>query len=421
MGPELDDPALEEVLAKFPSRKREIYSEGLVTTLDLKKHSICTGFIKAENVPLKPEDKPRVIQFRDPAFLAHMLSTMKPLEHAFYHNRYCFNTVQALTCAKGMDPLMRMEALLGIVRRLDQPTYIGLDGSAFDAHVSPGALKAEWKFYETALIAARYDPVSIRKLKAMGKCQLSNKVRFRTDDGFASYKVEGNRMSGDLNTGLGNSVLMSLFVTTLMMEWKIPDTDWGMLDDGDDCAVFVSMKYAHLFTTPAIRAFFANFSQDMKVEKVAIVSVDNMEPIEFCQASPVLVNGSWRLIRNPKKVYNGYKMQPVYYRSIDEAKRFWKTIASPELIYASGVPVLEEMFRMFHRLSGDAKPLDAVSRRFWLRQIDALPIEASLGVEPSTRASFAKAFGYTELQQLQMEQTFALWMPKDLPTAWEDD
>lgn len=417
MGPELDEQGIAEVLKRFPTRKREIYAQALTVELDLPKHAKCTGFIKAENVEMKAADKPRVIQFRNPTFLSHMLSALKPLEHAFYHNRWCFNSFQKHTCAKGFDPLERMEILEEMVTSLIDPYVVGLDGSAFDAHVSQGALKAEWKFYGRAFKQAGYHPSTIQKLRRMGRCQLRNKVYFRCDDGLAHYVVEGNRMSGDLNTGLGNSVLQSGFIAAVMMLLGIPESDWRMLVDGDDAVLMVSGKYVDRIQGNALQEAFALFSQEVKVEGLSKVSLDNMEVIEFCQARPVRYQGGWRLVRNPMKVYNGYKQQCLYYNTIQDARRFMATIAGPEMIYCVDTPILEELFACFHRLGQGAKHLKAVSDRYWLKNAERCRTVELGEISWQTRMSFEKAFGFSVLEQLQIEQELAAWQVSDLQAA----
>jgi hypothetical protein len=302
-----------------------------------------------------------------------------------------------------------------MVTEVEEPFFIGLDGSAFDAHVVPGALKAEWEFYRRALRSAGYAPSVVNKFMAMGRCQLRNKVRVRCDDGFVSYTVEGNRMSGDLNTGLGNSVLQSGFIASVMAECNVPDQNWRMLVDGDDAVLIVSRKY--LPSSARIRELFGYFSQDVKMEGPFDLSSGELERIDFCQCRPVCVDGEWRLIRDPYKVYNCYKMQPVYFRTREEARRFFATVAPPEMIYASGVPVQEALFRMFHRLAGDSKPLESVSRRFWLRNAGRSNVGHADRIAWSTRESFAKAFGIGVLEQLQLEHELDLLDVGDLAAA----
>ncbi len=410
-----------DALRRFPEKKRQLYMEGYDTTLDLNRHGRITGFIKQENVPYKPADKPRVIQFRNPVFLAHMLDFYKPLEHAIYTVPKLWNTQQLQsTCAKGMNVVQRMRCLESFVSDLEDAHVVGLDGSAFDAHVVRKALKAEWKFYLEAMRVAGWSEDIIRKARRMGERQEINKCYANVDDGVVKYKVTGNRMSGDLNTGCGNSVLQQWYIATAMTELHVPEKHWRMLVDGDDAVLMVSGKYTHLL--PQLPAIFSSFSQDVKMTEVVRVDHDNMEPIEFCQAQPVRVAGEWRLVRNPKKVYNGYASVNIYYRSLEEARRYWATISQPEMIFARGVPVLHHFFEAMHRLSQDSKPLDSVARRWWYRNIMANQDEfPDIGhIEVSTRLSFYKAFGISMSDQAFMETGMAALQEEHLLTRPED-
>lgn len=419
--PEFDMDRLSDELKKFPPKKREVYTQGLQIKLDLKEHSRINGFLKCENVPYKPTtetkigDKPRMIMARHPVFLSHLLTAMKPLEHAFYHGRWLFNEHQKHTCAKSMDPLKRMEALMEMVEELSCPVVIGLDGSAFDAHVTEGALKAEWKFYEKVWKGAGYSPARIRELVRMGKAQLRNKVFIRTDDGVVKATVLGNRMSGDLNTGLGNSVLQSAFIAAAMKKCGVPQKHWRMLVDGDDAVLMVSGEYR--FVAELIPGIFESFSQEVKVDYVEDITLDTLEKIEFCQSRPVRVGDSWRLVRSPYKVYNGYKMVNLWYRTQQEVAQFMATVAPAELIMASGIPVHEALFKCMHRISGDAKPAEVISRRFWLKQchrVEAL-IPHSADITLAARSSYARAFGISIAQQLMIESELNAWEKTDLP------
>lgn len=420
--PEFDLKRLEEELKKFPPKKRELYRNGLDVDLDLNVHSRINGFVKCENVPYKATtsekvgDKPRMIMARHPVFLSHLLTAMKPLEHAFYHGRWLFNKYQKHTCAKSMDPLKRMEVLLEMVRSLDRPVVLGLDGSAFDAHVTQGALKAEWRFYEKVWRGAGYSPARIRELKRMGKAQLFNRIFVRTDDGIVKAKVAGNRMSGDLNTGLGNSVLQSLYIAAVMKKRGVPEKHWRMLVDGDDAVLMVSGEYS--FVAEHIQSDFEGFSQEVKVDYVSPVDESSMEVIEFCQARPIKIGDGWRLVRNPYKVYNGYKMVNLWYRTQEEVKRFCATVAPAELIMAAGIPVHQALFQCMHRLSGDARPAEVISRRFWLRQCTSLGVSVPVDqvISLPTRFSYERAFGISIATQLRLESQLDAWEPSDLPS-----
>lgn len=419
VGPEYGPSEMDECLKRFPPVKRELYSKALKSPFTASMARV-TAFIKEENVPYKPADKPRLIQFRDPGFLAHLLSALKPVEHAFYHGRYLFNRYQKHTCAKGMNSLVRMKTLEGMVSDLEKPFVVDLDGSAFDAHVVKEALKVEWRFYTDVMTKAGYGKGTINKMDRMGRLQQRNKVFCRCDDGIVKYVVEGNRMSGDLNTGLGNSVLQSIFIATAMADLHIPERHWRMLVDGDDAVLMVSEKYVP--NLAGLVASFASFSQEVKMGTPMEVTLKTMEVIDFCQSRPVWVAPyGWRLLRNPYKVYNGYKMVNIWYRSLEEAQRFWATVAPAEQIYSRGVPIHQDLFALFHRLSGSAQPLDIVARRFWIRNCwsvaNSIPDDTSVSWE--TRDSYARAFGISVADQLSIEDELQSWSLSHLPPHWQ--
>jgi hypothetical protein len=189
-----------------------------------------------------------------------------------------------------------------------------------------------------------------------------------------------------------------------MKHLQIPERAWRMLVDGDDAVLVVEHDYVG--RCQSLPGIFSGFSQEVKVTEASRVSLDRMEVIEFCQSRPVLVGDRWRIIRNPYKVYNGYKQQVLYYMDIHFLKRFLGTIAGPEGIYARGVPVHQELFRALGRLAGAKfELLESVQRRFWIRHChsirDKIPESDVTWV---TRLSYERAFGIGPLMQIQIEE-----------------
>lgn len=408
----------EESLRKFPPRKRELYrnarNEEWTTAM-----SGVTGFVKDEWCPVKPGKffKPRAIQFRDPRYLAHSMEYFEPIEHAFYRGRYLFNRHQKYTCAKGANPHNRIGYIRRLVSELEGCHVVGLDGSAFDAHVVPAALRAEWKFYCLAAQGAGWSPDLIRKMNLMGKQQLRNKCYARLKDGTIKYKVDGNRMSGDKNTGLGNSVLQSCYVAASMDALGIEEGRWRMYVDGDDALLFVSGSEVHKLTETvvvggvrmrALEAVFTRFSQEVKMEEPLPVDADNLENIEFCQARPVRVNGRWRLVRSPLKVYNTYFRSRSWFSTVSSAQRYFATVCPPEMIINADVPVLDAMFRQMYKLAS-GKPIESVARNFWRRTVEWSSLkhyEPRGVIDTDTRLSFEKAFGMSPFEQFMIEEEF---------------
>jgi hypothetical protein len=393
-----------EVLRNFPSAKRQLYEDALHKSCEPWRN-LCTAFVKDEWTKVKTGKlwKPRVIQFRKPEYLAHMLSVYKPIEHAFYHGRWLFNRAQKYTCAKGANPHQRVNYLRKLVSELRDPVVVDLDGSAFDAHVSVGALNAEWRFYLLAAETAGWPKEALDRLRLYAASQQRNKCQARCRDGFVKYKVVGNRMSGDLNTGNGNSVLQSCFIASAMRHLNIPDQAYRMYVDGDDAVLLCEREYKDRLV--ALPKIFEGFSQELKVGAVLDISVDGMENLEFCQARPVCVNGQWRMVRNPDKVINCYMRSFRWSKTDDLFKRYFAGIAAPEMIINADVPILDRYFSVLHELSGDARPLTSVGFNYWRRTVSESQLSDYVrsGISWGTRESFAKAFGIDPAAQILAE------------------
>lgn len=405
MGQPLDQHGLEEVLGKFPTTKRKLYEEALHKSCEPWRN-LCTAFVKDEWTKVKVGKlwKPRVIQFRRPEYLAHLLSVYKPIEHAFYHGRWLFNKFQKYTCAKGANPHQRVNYLRKLVLELRDPVVVDLDGSAFDAHVSVGALEAEWRFYMLAAEAACWPKEAIDRLRLYGISQLRNRCQARCRDGFVRYRVNGNRMSGDLNTGNGNSVLQSCFIAASMKHLGIPDEAYRMYVDGDDAVLIVEREYKDRLSR--LTSIFAGFSQELKVGQVMAISPDSMESLEFCQSRPVCVNGRWRMVRNPEKVINCYMRSFRWSKDDKLLRRYFASVAPPEMIINADVPILDRYFQVLHDASCSEKPLDSVGFNYWRRTVadSELAHYVRCGVSSGTRESFAKAFGISVADQILAEQ-----------------
>jgi hypothetical protein len=402
IGHPLTEAELEAELRKFPENKRRLYRDALSTPLEsVRSAARVTGFIKDEWTPVKPGKrwKPRAIQFRNPLFLAHFMRYYKPYEHAFYHGRYVFNTCQKFTCAKGFNPHQRAQYIEQLVSELDNCHVIDLDGSAFDGHVCPTALDTERLFFTSAV---RHWRDSDRSYAASFlAAQVVNRCWCRAPDGTVRYTVRGNRMSGDLNTGCGNSTLQSLYIAYCMELLNIDDSRWRMFVDGDDALLFVAGSCA-AEVAAALPKLFSHFNQEVKIGGCHPVDSENLEPIEFCQARMVRVAGSWRLVRNPYKVINCYSRTFRWSQNEYLMRRYFATIAPPEMIINNGVPVLHKYFESVYNLSDGAKELPSVARNYWRR--NAVGDAFCESVDESTRLSFAMAFGISPEEQVWIEQ-----------------
>jgi hypothetical protein len=97
-------------------------------------------------------------------------------------------------------------------------------------------------------------------------------------------------MSGDMNTGLGNCLLMCAMIWSYFRNrCKIE-----LINNGDDCVVF--LEAADLHHTQDIPAWFTDMGYTMKIEP----PVYELEHVEFCQTRPVFDGNAYRMVRDPK-------------------------------------------------------------------------------------------------------------------------
>jgi len=236
-------------------------------------------FVKAEktNLTVKPDPVPRVIQPRDPRYNVEVGRFLKPIEHKIY---------------EAVDDLFGGPTIFSAYNAYEQarlirekwdsyahPVCVGLDAKRFDQHVSKQALEFEHSFYR--LIFGRSE------LTQLLDWQVHNRGVARARDGWFSYQKTGGRASGDMNTSLGNKLLMCLMCKSYM---DAKPFGISLVNNGDDCLLILDR--ANLGLLDDLDQWFGEFGFKLTMETPVV----NFEHIEFCQTSPVYSNGVWRMV-----------------------------------------------------------------------------------------------------------------------------
>lgn len=129
------------------------------------------------------------------------------------------------------------------------------------------------------------------ELAKLLKWQLYNRGYVNNTDGRIRYTTNGCRMSGDMNTALGNCIIMCAMVWTYFKDKGI---HVSLANNGDDCVVIMeSHEYDGL---PDLPCWFEGMGFTMKVEE----PVYEFESIVFCQTQPVYDGVGWRMVRDPR-------------------------------------------------------------------------------------------------------------------------
>lgn len=392
----------------YTGRRRERYLIGAKKYIEegiKKSDADISMFVKDERIalnPNKPRPDPRAIQFRGAKYCVALGRHLKPLEHQIYELKGDGKYLPATRLiGKGLSQGQRCMLLRAKWLSIPTPVCVSLDAARFDMHCDSDLLEVEHEFYKMC----NSDP----EFATLLRYQLHN--RGRTREGM-KYKVKGKRMSGDMNTALGNCVLMILMVCTVCRRLNIK---YEIMDDGDDCLLLVSRSDLDL-VLEKVHGEFLRFGHEIKVENIAY----DFESIVWCQCSPINVHAdTWTLVRNPWKVMmnalGGSKWvhMPLWLR-----QALCNTIGTAELVLNLGVPVLQEYALALMRnagtdtILGDAHA-DVLSIRV-RRELKAMNKKNLSKHDPKpitdeSRLSFVKAFGVSVHEQHVLEARLREW------------
>lgn len=380
----------------YNGRRKRIY-EAAVQSLGERaverKDSFLTTFVKAEkiNFSAKPDPAPRVIQPRNVRYNVRVGQYLRPLEHHMYHA--VDKIWKGPTIMKGYS----VEQLGGIVEQawgeFVSPCAIGFDMKRFDQHVSRSALEWEHSLY---LPVFDNDP-DLQRLLAW---QISNKGWGRASDGSIKYSVDGCRMSGDMNTAMGNCLLACAIV------WKFCH-DQGikarLLNNGDDCVLIAERECA-----AAIEAGIERHWLKFGFQCVTEPTVYKLEHIEFCQMSPVFDGSKYVMVRNPhiSLAKDSFSIGP--FNTIAGAQKWMDAVGKCGLSIAGGMPVLQSYYRMLarHGANSGGKVEKDVAFASGFYNLARLSNRAEGVVSEESRVSFYTAFGISPDVQTALESHY---------------
>jgi hypothetical protein len=250
---------LHEVALHYGGGKRARYERAAADVLAnglTPRDARITCFVKFEklNSESKTNPDPRAIQFRDPRYGVSLARFLKPMEPHLYQLCGDGRTLPSTrVIGKGLSQVERAMLLRAKMASFASPVVVSLDASRFDQHVDIHLLRIEHSFY-------RHMASNAPELSRLLSWQLYN--RGSTHSG-VQYRTRGKRMSGDMNTALGNCILMVLMVSTFMRGHR-----YDILDDGDDCLLICESGLLP-WVLENVQDTFLQFGMEIKVEKVA--------------------------------------------------------------------------------------------------------------------------------------------------------
>lgn len=378
---------VDQFLGHYRGQKRRRYvaaAQSLESKPVIRADSYPSVFLKAEKwIEAKPG---RLISARSPRYNLEVGRYLLPLEPRMY--KAIDGVWGSATIMKGYTPERRAAVVAGHWGSFSQPVAVGMDFSKFDQHISQDALRFEHSIYLQTFGGDEH-------LKQLLSWQLHNRCFANVVDGVVRYETSGGRMSGDMNTAMGNCIISAGLLHAYCMEHGIAAR---AIVDGDDSVLF--LEQAQLPTLlGGIEAWMKARGFHLTIEEPAY----EISGVEFCQCR-YLATEPPTMVRNPFKAITQ-----------DHAWVEDKSIAWAEVLAATGlgglalygnVPVLGAYYDMLARTTKvSQRTLARLDfRSTWLR-------DASFDgryVEPSERAryEFWRTWGMSPGEQRAHEANF---------------
>nr|UUW21101.1 MAG: RNA-dependent RNA polymerase [Sanya tombus-like virus 5] len=384
--------AQDDYPALYTGRKRAVYErarDSLTTRPVHPRDAWVSTFVKAEKINLdkKPDPAPRVIQPSSPRYNLALGCYLKPFEKEMcraFAREFGYDVI-----VKGFNADKVGDIIATHWGSFNDPVAVGLDASRFDQHVSIDALRFEHGYYNAVFRSPELKRLLGWQLRPVG-------IGRTTDGKVIRYETEGCRISGVINTGMGNCFIMSCCVLAYFDHAGLTAR---LVNNGDDCVVIC--ERSDLRRLDNIDQWFLELGFTLTREPV----VDVLEKVEFCQCQPVHLATGWRMVRNP---FTAMSKDCVALVSWDTPVAFgyWaQAISSCGLSLTSGVPVWEAWYTGLSRLAGAAS-----------EGVGELVRDSGLGymargvaecvVDDRARVSFWRAFGITPDQQVALEHEY---------------
>lgn len=392
---------LEDMPERYSGAKRERYRNALADLYNFgleRSHSAIKFFVKVErfNPLAKVDPDPRAIQFRGPRYAVLLASYLQPIEHQLYTASYASRgVVPTRNIAKGLNSVDRAKLLLRKLSYFNRPAVLSLDASRFDKHVSVELLRVEHSVYLACNPAREFMTLLSWQLKNRGYSNMGLK-----------YVLRGRRMSGDMNTAVGNCVLMVIMLIAYADHLKL--SKWDCLDDGDDCCLIVEREDVDRITS-SVFDLFLNFGMEMKIDGISY----SMPEVVFCRSNPIeFAPGRWKFVRHYADVLSKACTGVRQWDSDKYRLRVLKSIGLCELILNLGIPVLQS-FALAILRNVDVRECNLalapvglnLRAKLELKTI-GVPLEdlRPQVVSMCARESFEQAFGVPIQEQIRMER-----------------
>lgn len=349
----------------------------------------CEKYIFSKHGVTTKEPVPRIIQPRGPRALVTYGRYIKPIEKKIYAS--VNNVFGSVTIFKGLNADLRGKHIKEKWDRFNKPVCVGLDASRFDQHVSAVALQWEHNVYKLYYPGDSF-------FQRILTLQIKNRCYARHPGGTLKYITDGCRMSGDMNTALGNCLLMSSMVYAYCKFKKVPIE---LANDGDDCVVIMESTDLDTFQD-GLKEWFLDMGFNMTVEDPVYL----LEKVVFCQSQPVYDGEKYIMVRDPRVAIakDCLAIKPL------DNPRIWESwcaaVGIGGMSLTGGIPVWNSFYARLLVCSNGAKPLDDPTLQTGLKLLAKGMRRKTSVPTPESRFSFYLAFDVYPSEQLAIEEYY---------------
>lgn len=383
-----------EVVEMYTGQKNVLYAAAEQTLLYdplTKRDSFLKTFIKFEKCNVTKA--PRIINPRSTRYTLELARYLKKLEKSAYRAiNSIFKSETEHTVIKGLNVVESAKIIRNKWDRYLNPVFVGGDITKLDMHIGIPALQYEHSIYNMIFRS--------RKLKKLLSWQLVNRGRAYFRDGSVSFKMKGTRSSGDINTSLGNVLIVC---AVIYVACESIGLDCELINNGDDFGLIFERERLD-DVLACLPGCFRKHGFLLTMEKPTQV----FEKIEFCQCKPVYDGDVWRMCRIPQTVFKKDTICTIAIPNRNMWMKWLAAVGDCGSHLTAGLPVLPEFYAMYKR-SGlvytDAeyqrifKNTSAFQSRHQCKQFNSVVTEEA-------RYSFARAFGILPDMQLELESYF---------------
>uniref|UniRef100_A0A0K8T195 RdRp catalytic domain-containing protein n=2 Tax=Lygus hesperus TaxID=30085 RepID=A0A0K8T195_LYGHE len=329
-------------------------------------------FVKPDRIPLNEvaTKDPRGIQARDPAFNLAYSCFLKPIEHHIYQQEGTGPT-KITNFAKGKNNVERAKHLQTKWRAFNNPVALNIDYKRFDSTIAACHLRGTHKIYKRFNNSKHFTKLMNQTIRNTGYTR-----------GGIKYTIKGTRMSGDFDTGLGNSLVNDATLLTVFGHIK-----HEIYLDGDDSVVIIEQQDLASVDFD----LFQRLGFEAKIQYAY-----HPHEIEFCQARLIDSEIPY-LARNPFRTAAHLNVSVKTY-----SKNLWPSYNEArfycEMLLSNGLPVIPHLCR--NNLKGVKKYYDEDTK--WVMEnlvADDKIIQPTLQV----RELYHLAFGINPEEQILLE------------------